>query len=74
MSFFIAKILNLFENMPFRIIKKMGMSHLMALAIVSVMPPFVNSLNPKFLILLSSFFLLSLELTYCIFGAFKLEY
>lgn len=38
MSFFIAKILNLFENMPFRIIKKMGMSHLMALAIVSVMP------------------------------------
>lgn len=58
MSFFIAKILNLFENMPFRIIKKMGMSHLMALAIVSVMPPFVNSLNPKFLILLSSFFLL----------------
>lgn len=50
------------------------MSHLMALAIVSVMPPFVNSLNPKFLILLSSFFLLSLELTYCIFGAFKLEY
>ena len=24
MSFFIAKILNLFENMPFRIIKKNG--------------------------------------------------